>query len=111
PVNDPPVGARDDDNERFIDIAWEGGPLSDVDLVLATHPQTTSPQSGTVRFKCDDYPSAYATLHSILMEIYERDLENLIDTVAVPGSYERPDLADIVAGHPETELESRVRVG
>ena len=35
-------------------------------------------------FTCDDYPTAYATLHSILMEIYERDIENLIDVVATP---------------------------
>jgi D-aminopeptidase len=103
PVEATPLGARTDDNARFVDRPWGHQPLSDVDLVLMTHPQVTSPQRGTVAFTCDDYPTAYATLHSILMEVYERDIENLIDVVADPGQYARSDLDDIVGDHPFTE--------
>jgi hypothetical protein len=53
-----------------------------------------------VAFTCEDYPTAYATLHSILMEVYERDIENLVDVVAEPGGYERPGLEDIIGDHP-----------
>ena len=103
PVNDPPLAARPDDNIRFIDRSWKNEPLSDVDLVLATHPQVTSPKPGTISFTFNDYPTAYRTLHSVLMEIYERDVENLIDTVANPAEYARKDLADIVGKHSLTE--------
>ena len=46
PVNDPALAARPDDNLRFIDKLWgtEKGNLSDVDLILATHAQVTSPK-------------------------------------------------------------------
>ncbi len=98
-VNDPALVARSDDNLRFIDRSWQSEPLSDVDLILATHPQVTSPKKGTISFTCNDYPSAYRTLHSILGEIYERDIENLIDTLAKPVEYARQDLADIVGKH------------
>jgi hypothetical protein len=105
PVTDPALGARVDDNQRFIDETWSGAALSDVDLVLATHPQVSSPRKGTIAFTCEDYPSAYATLYSVLGEIYERDIENLIDTVAEPEEYSRPELDDLIGGHPLTERE------
>jgi D-aminopeptidase len=70
---------------------------------LMTHPQVSSPKRGTVSFTCEDYPTAYATLHSILMEVYERDIENLVDVVASPDEYERPGLDDLIGGHPLTE--------
>jgi D-amino peptidase len=108
-IKSTPLGARPDDNARFIDRPWGEEPLSDVDLILATHPQVESPRRGTVAFTCDEYPTAYATLHSILMEIYERDIENLIDSVAEPASYERPDLAGIIGDHPLTERAGSVR--
>jgi D-amino peptidase len=103
PVEATPLGARVDDNQRFVDRAWGDEPLSDVDLVLATHPQVTSPKRGTVAFTCEDYPTAYATLHSILMEVYERDIENLIDVVADPGEYARADLDELIGDHSVTE--------
>jgi D-amino peptidase len=103
PVEATPLGARIDDNERFVDRPRSSGPLSDVDLVLMTHPHVTSPRRGTVAFTCDDYPTAYATLHSILMEVYERDIENLIDVVAAPREYDRPDLDALIGDHPITE--------
>jgi D-amino peptidase len=106
PVEQAPLGARADDNLRYVDRTWEGEAPSDVDLVLATHPTVTSPQRGTVSFTCEDYPTAYATLHSVLMEIYERDIENLIDIVAAPEEYERPDLDEIVGDHSPTEAEA-----
>ncbi|MFN8459225.1 MAG: M55 family metallopeptidase [Anaerolineae bacterium] len=99
PINDPPFVARSDDNVRFIDRRWDSQPLSDVDLILATHPEVTSPKKGAISFTCNDYPSAYRTLHSILGEIYERDIENLIDTAANPAEYTRPDFGDIVGKH------------
>ena len=106
PVDEAPLGARPDDNLRYIDRPWDGGPLSDVDLVLATHPTVTSPKRGTVAFTCEDYPTAYATLHSILMEVYERDIENMVDLVAEPDDYQRPDLADITGDHSLTEADA-----
>lgn len=106
PVHEPPLAARPDDNLRFIDQQWSGGLLSDVDLVLATHPQVRSPRRGTVAFTCEDYPTAYATLHSVLLEVYERDIENLVDLVAKPAEYERPDLDEIIGGHSLNELKT-----
>jgi D-amino peptidase len=103
PVDATPLGARADDNQRFVDRRTADEPLSDVDLVLMTHPQVSSPKRGTVSFTCEDYPTAYATLHSILMEVYERDIENLVDVVAAPDEYERPGLDALIGGHPLTE--------
>ena len=105
-VEATPLGARVADNQRFVDRAWGDEPLSDVDLVLATHPVTTSPKPGTIAFTCADFPTAYATLHSILGEVYERDIENLIDVVAEPDAYARPDLDDLVGAHSETEQDT-----
>jgi D-amino peptidase len=107
PVGDPALGARPDDNVRYIDQAWteERRTLSDVDLILRTHPEVTSPRRGTVAFTFGDYPSAYRTLHSVLMEIYERDIENLIDDVAAPAAYARPDLDQIIGDdYPLNEI-------
>jgi D-amino peptidase len=108
PVDRAPLGARVNDNQRYIDRSWDDQPLSDVDLVLATHPQVRSPRTGTVSFTCNDYPTAYATLHSILLEVYERDIENLIDVVAQPDDYARPDIGELVGDHPVTELEAPI---
>jgi D-amino peptidase len=105
PVDDAALAARVDDNQRFIDRPWEHEHLSDVELVLATHPHTTSPSRGTVAFESDNYPDAYQTLHSILLEIYERDIENLIDVVARPADYARPDLDELISGHSVTETD------
>jgi D-amino peptidase len=106
PVEETPLGARVDDNLRYIDREWDGAAPSDVDLVLAAYPNLTSPKRGTVSFTCEDYPTAYATLHSVLMEVYERDIENLIDIVAAPEEYERPDLDEIVGDHSPTEAKA-----
>jgi hypothetical protein len=45
---DPALAARPDDNVRYIDRAWtvESRTLSDVDLILRTHPDVTSPKGG-----------------------------------------------------------------
>lgn len=106
PVEQTPLGARISDNQRFVDRAWGDEPLSDIDLVLATHPTTTSPKPGTIAFTSEDFPTAYQTLHSILGEVYERDIENLIDVVAEPDAYTRPDLHDLIGGHPVTERQT-----
>ena len=107
PVNDPALGQRGDDNARFIDLGWEKekAVLSDIDLILATHPETSSPKTGTISFTCSDYQTAYRTLHSILLEIYERDIENLIDDIADVQGYARPGLEDIVyPDYPMNEI-------
>jgi D-amino peptidase len=106
PIHDPALAARVNDNQRFIDRTWEGDLLSDVDLVLATHPEVSSPNTGTIAFTCETYPEAYRRLHSVLMEIYERDIENLIDEVANPEDYDRPEVEDLIGGHSLTELQT-----
>jgi hypothetical protein len=37
------------------------------------------------------------------MEVYERDIENLIDVVAAPREYDRPDLDALIGDHPVGE--------
>jgi D-amino peptidase len=62
-------------------------------------------RAGTIAFTCGDYQTAYRTLHSILFEIYERDIENLIDDVAQPKDYARPNLDDIIGDdYPLNEI-------
>jgi D-amino peptidase len=63
----------------------------------------------TIRFTRDNFPDAYRKLHEILLQIYERGIENLVDNVADPGAYDRPDLGDIVGDHPVTEIETEPR--
>ena len=114
PVADPALAARADDNLHYIDRRWTEAErtLSDVDLILRTHPEVTSPKRGTVSFTAGDYLTAYRTLHSILGEIYERDIENLIDLVAEPAAYARPDLENIVGrDYPLNEIGPRPRRG
>jgi D-amino peptidase len=113
PVKDAALVARMDDNFRFIDqsLPKDVTALSDVELVLRTHPDVSSPKSGTVSFVCDDYAAAYRTLYSILGQIYERDIENLIDDLAVPKEYARPDLGDILGrDYPLNDIGPRRRV-
>ena len=110
PVKDPALGQRPDDNARFIDLGWEKekAVLSDVDLILATHPEATSPKTGTISCTCGDYETAYRTLHSILLEIYERDIENMIDDVADISGYARPGLSDVIyPDYPLNEIGPR----
>ena len=79
-----------------------------MDLILATHAQVTSPKTGTISFTCADYPTAYRMLLSVLQEIYERDIENLIDDVAKPHDYARPDLDNIIGtDYPLNEISLR----
>ena len=113
PIRDPALVARADDNFRFIDrsLPKEITILSDVDLILNTHPQVSTPKTGTVSFTSKDYPTAYRTLYSILGQIYERDIENMIDDLAAPKDYARPDLEDIVGpDYPLNEIGPRRRV-
>lgn len=60
----------------------------------------------TIRFTYDNFPDAYRKLHEILLQIYERGIENLIDEVAEPEAYARPDFDEIVGDHPITEREA-----
>ncbi|MGE0213268.1 MAG: M55 family metallopeptidase [Parvibaculaceae bacterium] len=107
--NDAALAARFDDNVRFTDGPyWKDLALSDFEHVMRNHPDLKSPRDGTVAIVSDDYPTAYRKLHSILGEIYERDIENLIDLVAAPADYARPDLENIVGrDYPLNEIGPR----
>jgi D-amino peptidase len=107
--NDPALGARVDDNVRFIDGPYEGNlALSDFEHVMRNHPDLKSPRDGTVSFVAKEFPAAYKKLHSILGDIYERDIENLVDIVAQPGDYVRPDLENIIGrDYPLNEIGPR----
>jgi D-amino peptidase len=110
PVKDPSLAARPEDNISFLDVPLFGekAPLSDIDLILRTHANVTSPRRGTVSFTAGDYFTAYRTLYSILGQIYERDIENLIDIVANVRDYSRPDLENIVGrDYPLNEIGPR----
>jgi hypothetical protein len=79
-----------------------------VELVLLTHRGVASPKTGTIAFTAPSYKEAYKTIYSILGVIYERDIENLIDIVATPNDYSRPDLEDIVGkDYPLNEIGPR----
>ena len=106
---DPALGARFDDNVRFTDGPYRGDlALSDFEHVMRNNPDLESPRSGTVAIVAADYPTAYRKLHSILGEIYERDIENMIDTVAAPHDYKRPDLESIIGrDYPLNEIGPR----
>jgi hypothetical protein len=106
---DPALGARLDDNVRFTDGSYNGDlGLSDFEHVMRGHTDLKSPRDGTVAIVSGDFPTAYKKLHSILGEIYERDIENLIDIVAQPSDYARPDLEDIVGrDYPLNEIGPR----
>jgi D-amino peptidase len=106
---DPALGARPDDNVRFIDGPYSGDlGLSDFEYVMRNHPDLKSPRDGTVAIVAGDFPTAYRKLHNILGEIYERDVENMIDIVAQPAQYARPDLENIVGrDYPLNEIGPR----
>lgn len=98
-IGDPALGARKQDNLSYQDYSprrLATATLSDVEIVLLTHPQVRQVKQGTVAFTCSNYPDAYRTLASILAVIYERDIENLIDVVADCKAYARPDLENII---------------
>jgi hypothetical protein len=110
PITEPALAARPMDNASFADYGRFGdsAPISDVELILRTHPHVTSPRRGTVSFTAGDYFTAYRTLYSILGQIYERDIENLVDIVAETESYARPDLENIVGrDYPLNEIGPR----
>ena len=110
-ISDPALAARPDDNLKFLEMSPAKLPannLSDVELVLLTHRGVASPKTGTIAFTAPSYKEAYKTIYSILGVIYERDIENLIDIVATPKDYSRPDLEDIVGkDYPLNEIGPR----
>lgn len=110
PINDPSLAARELDNNSFMDMPTYGTPkpLSDFELIMRTHSNVTSPKPGTVSFTTGDYFSAYRTLYSILGQIYERDIENLVDIVSDVEGYSRPDLENIIGrDYPLNEIGAR----
>jgi hypothetical protein len=53
----------------------------------------------TLSFTCNRYVDAYNMLFRILLYFYERDIEWLVEEVAVPDAYRR-DLAELVGYSP-----------
>ncbi|PZQ88657.1 MAG: hypothetical protein DI534_10885 [Leifsonia xyli] len=105
---DAALGSTPTDNLSYVDMSPRQLPaahLSDVEIVLRTHPNVREIKRGTVGFTSSSYPDAYQTIASILKVIYERDIENLIDVVATPAVYSRPDLENIIGrDYPLNEL-------
>lgn len=109
-VGDPPLAARELDNNSYVDLPTFGRPkpVSDFELILRTHANVMSPKPGTVSFTAGDYFTAYRTLYSILGQIYERDIENLVDIVSDVEGYSRPDLENITGrDYPLNEIGPR----
>ena len=108
PVNDPALGSAEFDNLSYEDLSPRMLPtakMSDVEIVLRTHPHVREIKRGTIGFSASNYFDAYKTIASILKVIYERDIENLIDCVAAPTEYSRPDLENIIGrDYPLNEL-------
>ena len=75
---------------------------------MRNNPDLTSPRDGTVVIKTKNFTDAYKKLHKILGDIYERDIENLIDVVADVEGYARHGLGDIFdEDYPLNEIGSR----
>lgn len=109
-ISDPALAARELDNNSFMDFPTFGKPvpISDYELILRTHRNVTSPRKGTISFTAGDFFTVYKTLYSILSQIYERDIENLVDIVADTSGYSRPDLENIVGrDYPLNEIGAR----
>lgn len=92
-------------NARWIDRYRPGEVLTDAAMVMDLVDDVE--RSGdTISFTYTNYPDAYRKLHEVLLHVYERGIETLIDEVATPDDYNRPDLDGIVGAHPVTELGS-----
>ena len=97
-------GLLSDQNRRFIDREWGDDPINDVDLMLATHPWLTIQKPGKFAFSTVGFKSAYLNLKAMLDEIYERDIQNLVDEQIHTVKYVRPELVDIIGDYPVLDL-------
>ena len=95
-VQAPALAQRPHDNISHIDGGYAGpNVLSDFEHIMRNNPDLTSPRDGTVAIKTKNFTDAYKKLHKVLGDIYERDIENLIDVVADVEGYARHGLGDI----------------
>jgi D-amino peptidase len=108
-IDDAALGQRAHDNISYIDGGYDGpNVLSDFEHIMRNNPDLTSPKDGTVAIETSNFGDAYKKLHKVLGDIYERDLENLIDIVADVDGYDRPDLDNILGSdYPLNEIGPR----
>ncbi len=106
---DPALAQRPHDNISYTDGGYSGSStLSDFEHIMRNNPDLSSPRNGTVAIETTRFMDAYKKLHKVLGDIYERDIENLIDIVADTEGYQRPDLANIIGDdYPLSEIGPR----
>ena len=108
-VQDAALAQRPHDNISYIDAGYSGpNVLSDFEHIMRNNPNLNSPRDGTVAIESANFAGAYRKLHKVLGEIYERDIENLIDIVADVEGYRRPGLEDVFGDdYPLNEIGKR----
>ena len=108
-VGDAALAQRPHDNISYIDGGYAGpDALSDFEHIMRNNPDLTSPRDGTVAIETATFTDAYKKLHKVLGDIYERDIENLIDIVADVEGYARPGLGNVFDdSYPLNELGPR----
>ena len=105
-VQDAALAQRPHDNISYVDGGYAGpNVLSDFEHIMRNNPDLTSPRDGTVAIETKNFTDAYKKLHKVLGDIYERDIENLIDVVADVEGYSRPGLENVFGDdYPLNEL-------
>ena len=108
-VGDAALAQRPHDNISYVDGGYSGpDTLSDFEHIMRNNPDLTSPRDGTVAIETATFSDAYRKLHKVLGDIYERDIENLIDIVADVEGYSRPGLGNVFDdSYPLNELGPR----
>ena len=108
-IQDAALAQRPHDNISHIDGGYAGpNVLSDFEHIMRNHPDLSSPRDGTVAIETANFADAYRKLHAVLGDIYERDIENLIDVVADIDGYGRPGLEDVIGDdYPLNEIGPR----
>ena len=108
-VEDAALAQRPHDNISYVDGGYSGpNVLSDFEHIMRNNPDLTSPRDGTVSIETKNFTDAYKKLHKVLGDIYERDIENLIDIVADVEGYRRPGLENVLGDdYPLNELGPR----
>ena len=108
-AEDAALAQRTHDNISYVDGGYAGpNALSDFEHIMRNNPDLTSPRDGTVAIETEKFSDAYRKLHKVLGDIYERDIENLIDIVADVEGYDRPGLENVFGDdYPLNEIGPR----